>query len=586
MSARSGRRAGAWSGASGRTGLAVIALQTIAHAFMLSKAWFTQDDYLMLARSVDRRLSWDFLTQGYSGHLFPGGFLLAWFHANHTPLDWVAGIVPLVLVQLACCLVLWLVVTRIAGAGWARVPVLVFFALCPLTLISIQWWAVSIQFLPVTFFTLLAVWANLRAGEGRHRGWWWAAVVGSVVGALLFQERGVLVPLTVFLVALALDDSPAWRARLRQTTRGSWQLWVACATTVLGYLGLHRVLVPIASDTNGSADALALVGNLVLRNAVPGLWGGPVWPTVTNDSIVEPHTVVWVLSVAATVALVVWTVRRGGPSTRWAWVGMATFTAANIALLFFGRSQLGAVFGLNPRYAADLVPTAAVLAAVVLADTRALVGGRAAVAAAAGYAVLATCTTLVVLPHTFNTTDQRYVDTVRADLRADPQVVLYDGGVPDDMMIGWFGDDARVSVVLATAPENPVFDVPSSRLHMVDPQGRIREVALVGGVGSATAPDGVCGYHVTDQPVDIPLTGEIDARRRVLRIGYYTSESATATVGLGGNTYSFEVSPGLNAVDLVVSGAAADRVTASIDNPAATLCVPSLEVGFPTPLGG
>ena len=79
------------------------------------------------------------------------------------------------------------------------------------------------------------------------------------------------------------------------------------------------------------------------------------------------------------------------------------------------------------------------------------------------YAAFAMCTTLVVLPHTFNDADRRFVDTVRADLRDNPQVVLYDGGVPDDLMVGWFGDDARLSVVLATAPENPVFDVPTTR---------------------------------------------------------------------------------------------------------------------------
>ena len=293
MTAHGARRKGAWTGRSGRVGIAVLAVQTVAHALMLSRAWFTQDDYLMLARSVDRPLSWEFLTQGYSGHLFPGGFLLAWFHANHTPLDWVWGIVPLVLLQLACCVMLWLVATRIAGAGWARVPVLVFFALCPLTLISIQWWAVAIQFLPVTLFSLLAVWGYLRWRDGGRR-WWWGVVVGSIVGALLFQERGVLVPLTVFLVALALDDSPAWRQRLWRTTRGAWPLWTASAAVVLGYLALHRALVPITTEASTSGDDLELVANLVVRNAVPGLWGGPVWPTVTNDSIVEPPTAFWV----------------------------------------------------------------------------------------------------------------------------------------------------------------------------------------------------------------------------------------------------------------------------------------------------
>lgn len=579
------RRWGAWSGASGLAGALVVLLQGVAHAVMLGRAWFTQDDYLMLARSVDRPLSWELLTQGYSGHLFPGGFLLAWFHANTTPLDWGATIVPLVVLQVACCVVLWLVVTRVLGHGWPRVPVLVLFALCPLTLISIQWWAVAIQFLPVTLFSLLAIWAHLVQRDGGSR-WWWAAVVGAVAGALMFQERGVLVPLMVFLVAVALEgDDRGWRRPWR-TVVTAWPLWVACGLLVVGYLALHRVLVPIVASSSGGSGDLGLVRNLVLRNAIPGLLGGPVAPRVVNDSIVEAPTASWVGAVLVALVLVVVTVRRGGSATRWAWAGLAVLTAANVALLFFGRSQLGAVFGLNPRYAADLVPTAAVLSAVVLADTRALVRARSSLAVAVAYGLLATTTTLVVLPATYNTVDRRYVEAVRADLRADPRVVLYDGGVPDDMMIGWFGEDARLSVVLATAPENPVFDVPTTRLRMVNPQGRITDVALVGTVAARAPQDAACGYHVTAAPTTVPLDGRIDARRQVLRMGFYTDTPTTATVAVGDRTYRVAVGAGLGAADVVVSGAEADSVTLSIDHPDATLCVPSLQVGFATPLGG
>ena len=74
---------------------------------------------------------------------------------------------------------------------------------------------------------------------------------------------------------------------------------------VLGYLALHRALVPITTEASTSGDDLELVVNLVVRNAVPGLWGGPVWPTVTNDSIVEPPTAFWVAALVATVAVLV-----------------------------------------------------------------------------------------------------------------------------------------------------------------------------------------------------------------------------------------------------------------------------------------
>ena len=47
---------------------------------------------------------------------------------------------------------------------------------------------------------------------------------------------------------------------------------------------------------------------------------------------------------------------------------------------------------------------------------------------------------------------------------------------PDNVMVVWFGDDARVSTVVGTAPEEPVFDLPTYVMRMVDPAGRLRPV--------------------------------------------------------------------------------------------------------------
>lgn len=579
----------AWQGYAGVLAVLVIAAQTLWRAALLSSAYFTQDDYLMLSRSVGRSLSWDFLMQDYSGHLFPGGFLFAWFHANHTPLDWDASIVPLVVLQLAASVVMWLVLSRILGDSPVRVPILAFFCFCPLAIWSVQWWAVAIQFLPVTLAVVGAAWFFLRWVQDGSR---WSAVLALVMMpvALLFQERGVLIPVLLATMAICLEGGSGWR-RVRGAVRTSWPLWLGAAALGVGYLALHRALAPITTETAGTTtDSLALAGNVLGRNALPGFWGGPWTGQVVSDAIVRPAWGAVVVAAVLTALLVVVTIRRRGVDAAWAWVGLAVFSLANVGLLFGGRTHLGADFGLVPRYAADLIPAAAIALAFVAAAHRRAArprpGGRTAVAAlvtTVAYAASAAVTTAWVAPHTFNEVDRSYVSTVRADLRAHPGAVLFDGGVPNDMMVIWFADDARLSTVLATAPEHPVFDVPTSSLLMADPEGHLRPVALLA-VTDATAPDDkACGYHVTSSPTRIPLTAGVDAKPRVIRIGYYTNVEATATMKVGDRTTTFDVKPGLQSVDLVVRQSF-DAVELSIDHPTATMCVPALSVGSPTPL--
>lgn len=580
----------AWRGWAGALAVLVIAGQTAWRAVLLSRAYFTQDDYLMLSRSVGRSLSWDFLMQDYSGHLFPGGFVFAWFHANHTPLDWGASIVPLVVMQLAASVVMWLVLSRIVGDSPVRVPILAFFCYCPLTIWSVQWWAVAIQFLPVTLAVVGAAWFFLRWIQDGSR---WSAVMALLMMpvALLFQERGVLIPILLAGMAICLQPPSGGLRRVVGAVRTSWLLWLGAAVIGGGYLVLHRELAPITTESAGTTTgSLALAGNVLGRNALPGLWGGPWTGEVVSDAIVRPAWLSVVVAAVLTVALVAGTVRRGGRDAGWAWLGFAVLALANVGLLFGGRTHLGADFGLVPRYAADLVPPAATALAFVAAAPRRSTPVdpsrrrvlRAALVAA-GYAVSAAVTTTWVAPHTFNPVDRSFVAAVRADLRAHPGAVLFDGGVPNDMMVIWFADDARLSTVLATAPEHPVFDAPTSSLLMADPSGHLRPVALLATTQAEDPEDLVCGYHVTATPTPIRLTEGVDDQPRVIRIGYYTDVEATATLRVDDRTSTFDVKPGLQSVDIVVRQAF-DGVELSIDNQTATLCVPALTVGSPTPL--
>ena len=84
----------AWRDNPGRLALVLVVVHLAWRAIALSSAYFTQDDFLMLSRSVGQPITGPFLTQNYSGHVFPGGFLMAWVVANPGRMSWEAAVAP------------------------------------------------------------------------------------------------------------------------------------------------------------------------------------------------------------------------------------------------------------------------------------------------------------------------------------------------------------------------------------------------------------------------------------------------------------------------------------------------------------
>ena len=148
------------------------------------------------------------------------------------------------------------------------------YLFCPLALWPTQWWAVAIQYLPVSIFLFLATWALLhRLQEGSR--WSGPLVVLATVAGLLFQERAVLYPIVLGFVAIAFAEAAGLR-RVGVALRAHLVVWVPLALLLVGYVVAHRELAPITSTSPGSLAASAeLVGNFVARNAVPGFVGGP-----------------------------------------------------------------------------------------------------------------------------------------------------------------------------------------------------------------------------------------------------------------------------------------------------------------------
>ena len=163
------------------------------------------------------------------------------------------------------------------------------------------------------------------------------------------------------------------------------------------------------------------------------------------------------LSWVVVVLLVGLTMRRSR-SAVWGWPLLLVYTLADVLLLFGGRTgpEFGAVLGLIPRYSAGIVPVLLVALGLVVRATvldaeteRAPTAPTArwrgplpvALALTGCYLASSAITTAVVAPRSYNEDDRAFVETLRAELRADRRAVVFDGIAPDGVMVGWFGDN-------------------------------------------------------------------------------------------------------------------------------------------------
>lgn len=584
----------AWAGAQGLAAAVVLLVQTVWRGAYLAHGYFVQDDFLMLHLGGTRAMSLSYLFENYAGHVFPGGFLVAYAEARLAPLSWSAAWVPVLATQLATGVVAWCLLSRLLGQRWERVPLLTVFCLGPLSLWSTQWWAVAIQFLPVELCAVAAglsylVWrqdANPRAR---------LLPVLFLVLALLFQERGLLVALLVAAVALIVSPVRTVRGRLVAVLREDRLIWAAMVVLAVGYVVLHVVLAEVPSNAGGEPrQPIGLVANFLFRNVVPGLAGGPWSGADLPGAAVVPAGWVVGLSCALVVALVVYTVRYGGTTARVGWLSLVVYLLADALLILLGRAMFGSVAGLTMRYAADTVPMLVVALAGAVRDVRApsfvrSIGsdrlGRhramvASVVVALIYAGSSAVTTVHLAPDFFNGDAKSYVANLRAGLMRQPDSVLVNSPVPSDVLFPWFFAQDRVSTVVGIAPWAPPFDAPSEQLRMVDGAGHVRPIVLDDPVTSPAGPVPKCGYAVTSAtPAVVPMNGQVSYAGNVIAIGYYTNVDGSALVDAGGLVQTVPIESGLHVVYVPVLGTFGS-VSVQLTMPG-TVCLASLDAGLP-----
>ena len=235
----------------------------------------------------------------------------------------------------------------------------------------------------------------------------------------------------------------------------------------------------------------------------------------------------WAVGVGLVVLLTVvaLTLTHGGLDARLAWGTLVVTSLLSIGLLAVQRQgTLAASLDLIHRHGADAALVLTLVVAAALRQTpapsfSALPVARlrdaaprrrelvVAVAAAVALVASAAVSTPALAAPLMHDDDRAFVTAAREALREDRTAVVLDGGAPPGVLSPWFGEAARVSTVLARAPESPVFDLPSRRLRIVRLDGSLSPVVLTGSVDMVPTDDEACPDQCVSPARSSPSSG-------------------------------------------------------------------------------
>ena len=108
-----------------------------------------------------------------------------------------------------------------------------------------------------------------------------------------------------------------------------------------------------------------------LRHSFSEVTGGPWVGVLLGHAYLVPKSWAVALSVALLLALVGFTLQKGGPSARASWALFVAYLATSVGLLMvLGEGDMTSSLGLVHRFAADLAPVTAICVAGCLREVR------------------------------------------------------------------------------------------------------------------------------------------------------------------------------------------------------------------------
>ncbi|WP_410653847.1 hypothetical protein [Amycolatopsis sp. cmx-4-54] len=558
-------------------------LPFVLHAWAAMRGSLAQDDFVITYHAAKSGpFDFGYFFQDYHGHLAPGGFLLADVLTAWAPLNFAVLMAPVLMMQAASSVLLWAVLVRCFGRRWGILVPFAMFTTSTLLLVPTLWWAYAIQIAPVLLAATAALHAHVRylADGGR----WAIATVAWTVFGLAFYEKAVFIPVLIAGITVLLGIS----------LRRHLVLMGVLAAVLAGYAVVFLALTTSQVGQGGGAVTVGTVADMTGRmlgdTLIPGLLGGPWSGPGPGATFAASPVAVRIPLLLLAVAVLVAGIRVGGLRARKAWLLLGLVFVADIGLSAATRlTEVGPELGSDPRYVADLALVVALCLAFAFLEPKPLGRPSDTVPSTAKRPIaLALCLALIassavgfsrLAPGLRFDHSREFLANARASIDREPDLVLFDTAVPNDVLHGWFGENARTSRVVGLIP-GFLFDQPTSRMSLLDDSGTARTITGVEPVSRGVpGPVAGCGYAVGEQLVRVPLDTPV-LGRHLLRIDYFTSDGGEGFVDRDGARVPVWFQPGLHTMYLPIEGLF-DKIGFQLSAKGAPVCLAKVEVGKP-----
>ena len=308
--------------------LVVLAQGAVVWHFA-SRSYFFQDDFVSLfhARTADLTPGW--LIGNQIGRFAPGQRLLTFTLWRAVGFDFTAALATLVAIQSIGVVLLQRILALLFGSRWWTFVIAFTYGTSVLLMPSLQWYSAGSHSLTETTLALASIHAYLCWWRGRRQAWlWWSAA--AMVGALLFSEKGVLIPVWLVLMrVLLLDADVPLRTSIRRVV-GEWRVWALYAIPLAVYLVVYTT-----RDYTGHwhVPDLSVVWEYLWRGWLHGFTPGILGVRVTpgSDDLIRSAGVA-ACQIALAAAVVVSIVRRRSAWRAWAFLAVAFLLNAVVYL--------------------------------------------------------------------------------------------------------------------------------------------------------------------------------------------------------------------------------------------------------------
>lgn len=561
-----------------QVGLLVVLAALLLKVYVLSESYFVEDDYLFFAAAHTSDLTPEYLLDLHKGHFMPGAMFLVYLQATFLPFDWWTAAGTMLVLQAVAVLAFFRLLWELFGRRWAILVPLAVYALAPLTIPVLGWWAAALNAVPFQLAIVLALlWTVRYLRTDIPMFAWWAGA--AVAFGMLFSVKALFLPSLMFVFATAFLYPGSLFGAARYALWRHRTFWSVLAGATLAYLALYLLRQRAGDGSEGAgipewSPSVELIRRMLGEVFPTGVLGGPFeWGPVTPaGGLVSPAGMVvigaWVvlfLIVVASLGL------RRNSWRAWALLlGYLVFVDAIPTVI--ARGRMYGEIGSDPRYVADAALIFALVLALAFLATREerardhvsnageerRKGRRVqlvrpgkgawaiAIAATLVYAGSAGYSTYTYTETLSGDRLHLYLANVRTSLEDVPEDAgLYSRPVPPDIVIEWNGPRRLSSYVLAPLGDKDLAarislprEAPSA--YVFDDDGHLVEAAPTAQANAFVPAEGEDCMDNWDGLMSWTVW-EVGGIEQVATIGYVSEEDANLVVVVGGEEVQTEL---------------------------------------------